>query len=256
MTLEIVVVPCLSDNYAYLLRDAASGRVGLVDAPEPGPIEAALAERGWGLDLILITHHHDDHIAGVDALREAFGAMVVGAAADRHRLPRLDRELVPGDTVALGESVAEVIDVPGHTIGHIAYHFPQAQALFSADSLMVMGCGRLFEGTPEVMWSTLSRLAALPDATRVYSGHEYTESNLRFALSVDTDNPTLARRAEEIRQLRAEGKPTVPARLDLERATNPFLRATAPEMKASVGLTGAPDAEVFADLRRRKDNFR
>jgi len=256
MTLEIVIVPCLSDNYAYLLRDTASDQVGLVDAPEAGPISAALTERGWGLDLILITHHHNDHIAGVDALRGAFGAEVVGAAADGHRLPRLDRELVAGDTVALGASVAEVIDVPGHTVGHIAYYFGAAGALFSADSLMVMGCGRLFEGTPQAMWGTLTRLAALPDSTLVYSGHEYAESNLRFALSVDTDNPTLARRAEDIRRLRAEGKPTVPARLDLERATNPFLRATATEMKASVGLPGAPDAEVFADLRRRKDNFR
>jgi hydroxyacylglutathione hydrolase len=256
MTLEIAIVPCLSDNYAYLLRDTATGRVGLVDAPEQGPIAAALAERGWGLDLILITHHHDDHIAGVDALRDAFGAEVVGAAADRHRLPRLDRQLAAGDTVALGESVAEVIDVPGHTVGHIAYYFGAAGALFSADSLMVMGCGRLFEGTPQAMWGTLTRLGALPDATLVYSGHEYAESNLRFALSVDTDNPALARRAEDIRQLRAEGKPTVPARLDLERATNPFLRATSTEMKASVGLPGASDAEVFADLRHRKDNFR
>ncbi len=255
MTLEIIIIPCLSDNYAYILRDSATGKVGLVDVPEAGPIRDALQARGWGLDLILITHHHDDHIAGVDALRDAYGAEVVGAAADRHRLPALDREVAPGDTVALGDSVAEVIDAPGHTVGHIAYHFAGDAALFSADSLMVMGCGRLFEGSPEVMWETLSRFAALPDATRVYSGHEYTEGNLRFALSVDADNPALQARADEIRALRGRGEPTIPARLDLERATNPFLRAVAPEVKAAVGLAGAPDAEVFAELRRRKDSF-
>jgi hydroxyacylglutathione hydrolase len=255
MTLEIAIIPCLSDNYAYLLRDTATGRVGLIDAPEAGPIAQALKSRGWDLDLILVTHHHDDHIAGVDALRDAFGAEVVGAAADGHRLPRLDRALAAGDTVALGESVAEVIDVPGHTVGHIAYYFAGAHALFSADSLMVMGCGRLFEGTPEAMWGTLTRLAALPDETLVYSGHEYAESNLRFALSVDGANPTLERRAEEIAARRRNGRPTVPARLDLERATNPFLRAVAADMKSGLGLSEAGDLAVFTELRRRKDSF-
>lgn len=255
MTLDITIIPCLSDNYAYLLRDTATGKVGLVDAPEAGPIVEALAAKGWGLDLILITHHHDDHIDGVPALRERFGATVVGAKADRHRLPPLDRELVAGDRVELGESQAEVLDASGHTMGHIAYHFPAAEALFSADSLMVMGCGRIFEGTPEVMWDTLTRLAALPPATRVYSGHEYTEANLRFAKSVDTANPVLDARAEEIRRLRDAGEPTVPATLELERMTNPFLRAMDADMKAAAGLRDASDREVFAELRRRKDSF-
>lgn len=256
MSLDVTIIPCLSDNYAYLLRDTATGKVGLIDAPDAEPILAALKEKGWNLDQILITHHHDDHIDGVPALREAFGAVeVIGAAADRHRLPKLDREVAPGDQVKLGESVADVIDAPGHTVGHIAYHFAQAEALFAADSLMVMGCGRLLEGTAEMMWDTLGRLTALPGATRVYSGHEYTESNLRFAESVDKANPALTARAEEIRRLRAEGKPTIPARLDLERTTNPFLRAADADMKAGIGLGDAPDAEVFAELRRRKDNF-
>ncbi len=175
MTLEIVTVPCRSDNYAYLLRDTSTGAVGLVDAPEAAPIEAALDARGWGLDTILITHHHDDHVAGVAQLQAKYGAKVVGAAADRHRLPALDLELAEGDTVAIGESRATVMEVPGHTVGHIAYHFAEDHALFSADSLMVMGCGRLFEGSAAQMWDSLSRMAALPDSTDVFSGHEYTE---------------------------------------------------------------------------------
>jgi hydroxyacylglutathione hydrolase len=255
MPLEIVTVPCLRDNYVYLIRDAATGTVGLVDAPEPAPIEAALRGSGWSLDLILITHHHADHIDGVEALRTAYGAKVVGAAADARRLPPLDVALKPGDTVAVGESVAEVIDVPGHTVGHIAYYFAEAKALFSADSLMVMGCGRVFEGTPEQMWQSLSKLAVLPDDTMVYSGHEYAESNTRFALSVDGDNPALQERAKQIAAMRQMGGATVPARLDLERATNPFLRVSDRTFKAKLGLEELPDAQVFAEIRRRKDAF-
>ncbi|HRO11664.1 hydroxyacylglutathione hydrolase [Amaricoccus sp.] len=253
MPLEIVTVPCLRDNYAYLLRDAASGRVGLVDAPEAGPIEAELAKRNWMLDLILITHHHADHIQAVDALRG--GAKVVGNRADRARLPRLDVEVGPGDAVALGGSVAEVLDVPGHTVGHVAYYFAEAGALFSADSLMVMGCGRVFEGTADEMWESLSRMAALPDATLVYSGHEYAESNARFALTVDGENVALRTRAAEIAAMRARGEPTVPARLDLERRTNPFLRVREADFKSRLGLENSPDAQVFAEVRRRKDAF-
>jgi len=255
MPLEIVTVPCLRDNYAYLLRDAATGQVGVVDAPEAGPIEAALRQRGWGLDLILITHHHGDHIDGVDALRREFGARVAGASADARRLPRLDIALTAGETVALGASVADVIDVPGHTVGHVAYHFAEAGALFSADSLMVMGCGRLFEGTPAQMWASLSRMAALPDDTLVYSGHEYAASNVRFALSVDPGNAALRTRAAAIDALLRAGTPTVPARMDLERQTNPFLRASAADFKAHNGLETLPDAQAFAEIRRRKDAF-
>ena len=255
MPLDIVTVPCLRDNYAYLLRDGPTGQVGLVDAPEPGPIEAALTARGWSLDLILITHHHGDHIDGVEALRRRFGARVAGAAADRRRLPALDVALSGGDLVALGASEAEVLEVPGHTIGHIAYYFRAAHALFSADSLMVMGCGRLFEGTPEQMWASLSAMAALPDETLVYSGHEYAESNLRFALSLDGGNPALRARAKDIAAARERGEPTVPARLDLERATNPFLRSGEAGFNAALGLAELRDAQVFAEVRRRKDVF-
>lgn len=255
MPLEIVTVPCLKDNYAYLLRDAATGTVGLVDAPEAAAIEAALKGKGWTLDLILITHHHGDHIDGVAALREKYGAKVAGAAADRRRLPALDIALAEGDTVAVGESTGEVLDVPGHTVGHVAYWFAKDRALFSADSLMVMGCGRLFEGTPGQMWESLMKMAALPDDTLLYSGHEYAESNTRFALSVDGGNPALQARAKEIAAMRQMVGATVPARLDLEKATNPFLRAGDPGFKAALGLEKLPDAQVFAEIRRRKDAF-
>lgn len=253
MPLEIVTVPCLRDNYAYLLRDAASGSVGLVDAPEAEPIRAALDARGWTLDTILITHHHSDHVDAVAALRG--DATVVGAAADRHRLPPLDRAVAPGDTVMLGESEARVMDVSGHTIGHIAYYFPEAGALFSADSLMALGCGRLFEGSPERMWESLCAMAELPDDTDVYSGHEYTASNARFALTVDPGNADLRARAEEIDRLRAAGTATVPSRLGLERATNPFLRASNLDIRERLHMSQATDAEVFAEIRRLKDNF-
>jgi hydroxyacylglutathione hydrolase len=255
MPLEIVTVPCLRDNYAFLLRDAATGAVAVVDAPEAGPVKAALEARGWPLSMILITHHHADHIDGVEALRAAHGAEVVGAAADAHRLPRLDRAVRDGDTGAVGSEPFEVIEVPGHTVGHIAFHFPAAGAVFTGDSLMALGCGRLFEGTPEQMWASLSRLAALPPATLVCSGHEYTEANGRFALTVEPDNPALLARMERVRAARAAERPTVPSTLVEELATNPFLRAGLAPVKAAVGRAGATDAEAFAEIRRRKDRF-
>jgi hydroxyacylglutathione hydrolase len=252
---EIVTVPCRTDNYAYLLRDAATGVVGLVDAPEAAPIAAALDDRGWTLGVILITHHHADHVEGVAALRERTGAKVIGAEADRRRLPPLDRAVAEGDVVTVGTAKAAVFDVSGHTVGHIAYYFAEDHALFSADSLMVMGCGRVFEGTPEMMWGSLAKLAALPPETRVYSGHEYTEANLAFAQSLGAPNSALAARAAAIKAARATGAPTVPATLADERATNPFLRAVDPAMKAALGMEGAPDAAVFAEIRGRKDRF-
>lgn len=255
MPLEIVTVPCRTDNYAYLLRDTASGKVALVDAPEAAPIRAALAERDWPLDLILITHHHDDHVAGVDELRRAFRPEVVGAAADRRRLPPLDREVAEGDTIAVGDSVGTVMEVPGHTVGHIAFHFPDGPALFSADSLMVMGCGRLFEGSAEQMWDSLTRMAALPGETLVYSGHEYAAGNATFASALDPGHAPTRERAEAITAARGRGEPTVPAPLGTERLTNPFLRATDPDLKAALGMPSSSDAQVFAAMRRRKDSF-
>lgn len=253
MPLEIVTVPCLSDNYAYLIKGPEG--VWLVDAPEAGPIAAALEARGWGLDAILITHHHPDHVDGVAALRAAHGCTVMGPKAEAAKLPALDRALTEGMRLGSGEGEAVVIEVPGHTLGHIAFHFPQARALFTADSLMALGCGRLFEGTPAMMWQSLSKLAALPGETMVYSGHEYTTSNAAFALSIEPGNNALISRAEAIARARAKGEPTAQVPLSLEIDTNPFLRAGEPAVKAAVGLPEATDAEVFAEVRKRKDRF-
>lgn len=252
---EIVTVPCLADNYAFLLHDPASGATAVVDVPEADPIRAALDEKGWTLTDILITHHHWDHVEGVADLRSTTGARVWGAAADAHRLPPLDRALAEGDRVEIGTLGGEVLDVSGHTVGHLAYHFPEAGAVFTADSLMALGCGRLFEGTAAQMWASLSKLAALPPGTLVCSGHEYTASNAKFALTIEPGNAALISRSEEIGERRAQQEPTVPSVLSEELATNPFLRANLPEVKAAVGMQNASDSEVFAEIRARKDRF-
>lgn len=255
MPLEIVTVPCLKDNYAFLAHDAATGATAVIDVPEAAPILNALARHGWKASHILITHHHDDHVAGLRALAAATGARVIGAAADAHRLPRLDEAVAEGDTVRLGMEAGTVIDVPGHTVGHVAYHFPGSAVVFTGDSLMALGCGRVFEGTMAQMWDSLSKLAALPPRTQVCSGHEYTQSNARFALTIEPDNAALRSRVEAVGQARAEGRPTVPSLLSEELATNPFLRAGTAAVKRAMGLEGAPDAEVFAAVRQAKDRF-
>jgi hydroxyacylglutathione hydrolase len=255
MTLTLVTIPCLKDNYAYLLHDAASGQTALVDVPEAAPILAELAARGWALGQIFITHHHSDHIDGVAQMVAATGARVLGAEADRHRLPPLDRGLREGDTVQVGSDVGHVLDVSGHTVGHIAFHFPGSAMAFTADSLMAGGCGRLFEGSPQVMWVSLSKLAALPGETLICSGHEYTTSNLNFAASIEPENPALQARIARVAAARAKGQATVPVLLSEELATNPFLRARLPAVKAGIGMAGAPDDAVFAEIRARKDRF-
>jgi hydroxyacylglutathione hydrolase len=255
MTLQIVTVPCLSDNYAFLAHDAATGATAVVDVPEAAPILNALREREWKASHILITHHHDDHTQGVGALAAATGALVIGAAADAHRLPHLDRAVVPGDAIRIGMDEGQVIDVSGHTVGHLAFHFPASRVVFTADSLMACGCGRLFEGKPAQMWDSLTRLAAFPPETVVCSGHEYTTSNIRFALTIEPGNSALQDRARATEAARAKGEPTVPSTLALELATNPFLRARLPEVKAAIGLPAATDAESFAEIRARKDRF-
>lgn len=253
MALELVTVPCLADNYAFLIHDAASGETALVDAPEAAPVQAALAARGWRIDHLLITHFHDDHVQAVPALRD--GAQVWGNGADAHRLPPLDRRVAGGETVTICGEPCEIIDVPGHCDGHVAFHFPQSGLVFTADSLMAFGCGRLFEGPPEVAYASLMRLSALPGDPLVCSGHEYTEANARFAATLEQGNAALTSRIGQITAARAKGVPTVPSRLSDERATNPYLRAHLPALKAAVDMPDASDAAVFAEMRARKNRF-
>ena len=238
-------VPILSDNYAWLLTDTASGAVAIVDPADADACIRAIEAAGGRLDLILITHHHDDHIAGVDAVRARFKAPVVGAAADARRLPKLDQAVREGDTVKLGETSLQVLDTPGHTVGHIAYYAPggpgQPPVLLAADTLFSLGCGRLLEGTAADMFASLQKFAALPPETLVCCGHEYTQSNARFALHVDGGNTALQARAAEVDRQRAAGQPTVPTTLGAELAENPFMRA--------------PDAAALGDIRTQKDSF-
>ena len=255
MAFDLVTIPCLSDNYAFLLRDHGSGDVALIDVPEAAPIMAELDRRGWTLSQVWLTHHHPDHVQGLAELLTRFPTQVVGAKADAHRLPPLDREVAEGDSIALGALHAEVLDVSGHTVGHIALHVPEAKAAFTADSLMALGCGRLFEGTPAQMWESLQKLAALPSDTTICSGHEYTAANAKFALTVDPDNAALISRSKDIDSARDKGQPTVPSQLSLELETNPFLRPGDPAIRATLGMPDATDTEVFTEIRKRKDQF-
>ena len=255
MAFELVTVPCLNDNYAFLLHNDETEETALADAPEAAPILRALDDRGWQLSEILITHHHGDHIDGVAAIREEHFCRVVGAAADRARLPPLDIEVEPGSLIRVCGTDAEVFDVSGHTVGHIAYHLPEAEVAFTGDSLMALGCGRLFEGTAPQMWESLLRLRGLPEHTKVCSGHEYTAANAAFALTIEPSNAALVARAAAVEKARANGQATVPSSLSEEIATNPFLRADVAGMGAGLGMDGATPAEIFAEIRTRKDNF-
>lgn len=255
MPLEIVTIPCLSDNYAFLAHDAVSGNTALIDAPEAAPILTELEARGWTLSHVLLTHHHWDHVEGLSAILAKHPAMVVGAAADAHRLPPLDRQVSEGDTFEIGGEPVQVLDVSGHTVGHVAFYMPDSSVVFTADSLMALGCGRLFEGTPTQMWASLCKLAALPDDTLVCSGHEYTQSNAKFAVTIDPDNAALQQRMADIDRARAVGEATVPSTLALEKATNPFLRAEDPGIQAHLGMSDVDPAQVFAEIRARKDRF-
>ncbi|MEZ5676630.1 hydroxyacylglutathione hydrolase [Thalassovita litoralis] len=255
MPLELVTIPCLSDNYAFLIHDAETGETALVDVPEAGPIKAELARRGWVLSHVLLTHHHWDHVDGLADLLVDHPAQVIGAAADAHRLPPLDQAVAEGDSITIGGETAQIFDVSGHTVGHIAFYFPDSKLLFTADSLMALGCGRLFEGTPDQMFDSLSKLAALPGDTTVCSGHEYTLSNAKFALTVDPDNSALISRVQAVQTARDAGQPTVPTSLTEELATNPFLRGHTEGVQKAVNMVGADPAQVFAEVRKRKDNF-
>lgn len=255
MTVETRLIPCRNDNYAVLVHDPADGTTLLVDAPEEAPIRKVLDETGWTLTHILITHHHIDHVEALLPLKERYGAEVHGPAAEADKIKGLDSLVRGGDRLTIGRMTAEVIDTPGHTKGHVSYHFAAQKLLFAADTLFALGCGRLLEDTPEAMWTSLLKLRALPDDTEVFCGHEYTLSNARFALTVDPDNGELKTRAKAVELMAAAGEPTVPSLLGIEKATNPFLRADAPEVAEAVGLAGADPVAVFTEVRARKDRF-
>ena len=251
--LEIDLFPCRSDNFGVLLHDPATGATASIDAPDEKPILDALSRRGWKLSHIFTTHHHNDHVEANLALKQRFAVTIIGPA--RETIPGIDRKVDGGDSFDFAGRRVEVILTPGHTAGHVCFYLPEEKLLFAADTLFALGCGRLFEGTPTQMWDSLSKLAALPDETTVYFGHEYTLSNARFARTIDPDNAVLSARVAEIEALRAAGAFTAPTTIGLEKATNPFLRAADPAIRRHLGLERASDGEVFAEIRGRKDRF-
>ena len=253
--LSIEPVPCLSDNYAYLIHDPAAKLTAIVDPSEPGPVKKALAARGLKLTHILNTHHHLDHTGGNVPLKEEFGAQVVGPGKDRDRIPGIDVGVDEATGWTFGAQAVRVLEIPAHTRAHIAFVFDDDNAVFTGDTLFAMGCGRLFEGTPDMMWSSLSKLMRLDDKTRVYCGHEYTLSNGRFAMTLEPGNPDLTARMKDVEALRARNAPTIPSTIGLEKKTNPFLRPQSPEIRKTLGMETASDVEVFAETRRRKDTF-
>ncbi len=255
MALQIEQFMCRTDNFGILARDPQSGRTLIVDAPEERPIIDAIERTGWKPDLLLITHHHPDHVEANLTLKQRFGVEIVGPAAEAAKIPGIDRSVADGDVFRFGEEDVRVIATPGHTSGHVCYHFPASKVLFAADTLFALGCGRLFEEKPPVMYESLKKLIALPLDTTVYCGHEYTQSNARFALTVDPTNSALKERAAEIDRLRAAGRPTLPTTIGAELSTNPFLRWHDPAIRKNLGMEKASDAEVFTEVRKRKDVF-
>lgn len=245
-----------ADNFGVLIHDPKSGLTASIDAPEEAPIVAKLKEKGWKLDNIFTTHHHGDHVEGNLPLKAAFGCTITGPAREADRIPGIDKQVKGGDRFAFGGFAVEVIDTPGHTLGHITYYLPDAGVAFVADTLFAVGCGRISEGTAEMMWSSLEKIAALPDDTAIYCGHEYTATNIRFALTIEPENADLVARAAEVEALRAVGKATLPTTIRREKQTNPFLRANEPGIRARLGMNDAPVAAVFGEIRKRKDGFK
>jgi len=252
MPIAVRQFPCLADNYGFLVRDEASGLAACIDTPDADAILRDLDEAGWRLALFMNTHWHPDHAGGNAAVQAATGATIVGPAEVR-KISALDREVVDGDVVRLGDTQFQVLETGGHTLGHVSYYDAEDHAAFVGDTLFVMGCGRLFEGPAAQMWASLSRLAALPGDTNVYCAHEYTEANAHFALSVDA-SPQLQARADQVFELRRQGLPTVPTTIAQERRTNPFLKA--PALAGAVGVLSGDAIEAFAALRASKDSFK
>lgn len=251
--LEIHQFMCLKDNFGVLIHDASAGITASIDAPEEAPVRKALAEKGWKLTHILVTHHHGDHTAGILPLKEATGCSVIGPKAEAAKIKGLDKTVGEGDAFMLGGNEVKVLDTPGHTAGHITFWIPSAKVAFAGDTLFAIGCGRVIEGSMEQMWGSLAKLAKLPGDTVVYCGHEYTLSNARFALAIEPENAALVRRAAEVEALIAAGKPTLPTRIDVELATNPFLRPQSPAIRKRLGMEKSADWQVFGEVRERKN---
>jgi hydroxyacylglutathione hydrolase len=254
--LTVHMFPCLDDNYGFLIRDEASGKTATIDTPDAAEIMAQAKRQGWTIDEIWNTHWHPDHAGGNQAIAEATAATSLGPQEVHNRIVPLTRVIRPGDVVMLGDSTARVIDVGGHTLGHIAFVFDDDQIAFVGDALFALGCGRLFEGSAEQAWESLSRLMALPDETIVYCAHEYTQSNARFCATIEQGNEALKARIADISEKRAAGIPTVPTSIGLERATNPFVRADEPGVRRAVNMADASAADVFGQVRKLKDNFK
>lgn len=256
MPVKVHLFPCLQDNYGVLLHEPSTGSTAAIDAPEAEAVEAALSSTGWKLTDILVTHHHNDHTAGIAALKQRHRCRVVAPRKEAAKIPAVDETVGEGEIVTVGQASARVLETPGHTAGHISYWFEADKLAFVGDTLFSIGCGRILEGSAPMMWESLLKLRKLPDDTVVYCGHEYTASNIAYARSVDADNRALAARAEDVAALRAAGKPTIPSKIGDEKQANPFLRADDPGLAASLGLAGKPPAEVFAKIRAGKDSFR
>jgi hydroxyacylglutathione hydrolase len=255
MAAETKLFRCLKDNYGVLIHDPASGATAAIDAPEAAPVEAALKATGWKLTDILVTHHHADHTGGIEELKARYKCRVVAPQAEAAKIPAVDETVREGDTVHVGTLSANVIETPGHTAGHITFWFHDDKLAFAGDTLFSIGCGRVIEGTPEMMWASLKKLRDLPGDTQVYCGHEYTLANIKFAQTIEPDNAALKARASEAAQQIADGKWTIPTTIDEEKAANVFLRADVPAVAVAVGLAGEPAAEVFTEIRARKNKF-
>jgi hydroxyacylglutathione hydrolase len=255
MAVETHLFRCRSDNFGVLIRDPATGAVAAIDAPETSTVEAALQAKGWKLTDILVTHHHADHTDGISDLKKKYQCRVVAPRAEAAKIPLVDETVREGDKVSVGKLSANVIETPGHTSGHVTYWFHAAKIAFAGDTLFSIGCGRVIEGTMDQMWNSLLKLRDLPGDTRVYCGHEYTLANIKFAQTIEPDNKALISRATQAAQQVASGQPTVPTTIDEEKAANVFLRADIPSVAAAVGLSGKSAAEVFAEIRMRKNKF-
>lgn len=253
MTADIRLFTCLTDNFGALIHDPATGATAAIDAPEAEPIIQALDREGWVLTDILITHHHSDHVGGVAELKQRYTCRVVAPHDKSAEIANVDLRVGQGDIIKVGTLLGRVLETPGHTLDHVSYVFDDEKVVFAADTLFSIGCGRVFEGNYPMMWDSLLKLRALPDSFRLYCGHEYTDSNIKFALTIEPNNPFLKARAEEVTRLRAEGKLTVPTLMGEEKKANVFLRADDPAVAAGVHMKGASGVEVFAELRERKN---